>query len=240
MVDRTVSVKLDLDIASYLANLRLAKAGTKDFADQNRNQIRDLGKSNTDLTSAIRGVGKESESTAKKIVTDNESVSKSYRGTRLWVAGLTAALSNLPAIVAPALGLLMAVPGALAVAGVSAGVTAVAVRGVGDAFAALSKGDFDKIAKEMNELAPSARSFVMEVRNLRGEWNLLARSTQDAFFAQLNGQLTQLTSRTMPMLMSSLPRVSAAVWDVVKGVSDWATCSTGSRRSCWQRRPAAS
>jgi hypothetical protein len=230
VADRTVSVKLELDIAQYLANLRIARQATKQFADGAGTHIKELESSNKTLAKAVEQVGEAAEGSEKKTVASNKRVSSSYRDTRLWVTALTAALTNLPAIVAPALGLLMAVPGALATAGITAGTTAIALHGVGDAFKAIGKGDVEKIAQSMGKLAPSARDFVLEVQSVRGAWNELTKSTQGAFFSGFTGGLTELTHKTLPMLNVELPQVGAALGGVVNDFERWATKSETIRR----------
>lgn len=221
MADRVVSVKLELDVAGYLAKLREAQTATKNFGDSGS-----AGVSKTDgevkkLGDDVENVGNKSDTVRKKTEGNETANQHTYSRTRGQVLAITALLTNLPAIVAPALGLLLAVPGAIALAGVAAGTTGLAVKGLGDAFKGLSSNDVDKIAKSMDTLAPSAQAFVHEVQGVRSEWGHLQDAVQQETFAPIVGKLGQLGTTILPMLNVELPQIGRSIGNIAAGTADW-------------------
>jgi phage-related protein len=141
-------------------------------------------------------------------------------GRSLWkglVAGFgVAAAAFMPTLIALAVELVAALApavAALSAALVPAIFTAVgamaalklATSGVGaalkDAFDPKKAAQFNE---ELKKLAPAARSFVMEVKNLHGAWKQVQQDVQQAFFQPLKGALTQLSNNLLPTLHRGL------------------------------------
>lgn len=85
-----------------------------------------------------------------------------------------------------------------------------ATSGVGAAI----KASFDpKNAAAFNEamkkLAPAARSFVMEIKNLHPAFHQLQQDVQQTFFVQLQGVLTRVSNTLLPTLRTGLHQLSA-------------------------------
>lgn len=95
--------------------------------------------------------------------------------------------------VGPGLKILAGFPPLLFATVTAAGVAIAAFRGIGDAFKAINSGDIKKLQEAMRELSPAAQSVVREFSAMRPALSGLRREIQDAFFAQLSGQLTDLS-----------------------------------------------
>lgn len=88
-----------------------------------------------------------------------------------------------------------------------------AFNGVGDALKAGLKGDVEVLAKAMEKLSPAARAFVQETLNIAPAWREVRAAVQEAFFAQLAGDMERLT-RAAPALKTALSGIAAALGDV--------------------------
>jgi hypothetical protein len=85
-----------------------------------------------------------------------------------------------------------------------------ATSGVGAAL----KDAFDPTkAKQFNaalqKLAPAARSFVLEIKNLHPAFHQLQQDVQQVFFVQLQGVLTRVAHQLLPTLRTGLRQLSA-------------------------------
>lgn len=138
------------------------------------------------------------------------------RTQKLILAVGTASLSALPAIaalataveqVAPAAAL--AAPSLLAVA-LAGGAVKLAMVGVGDAV----KSAFDpetspeELTKALEDLAPAARKFVLELQRMRGGLKDIQQSVQQNFFANFDVALRTLGDRTLPIFARALNNAS--------------------------------
>lgn len=105
-------------------------------------------------------------------------------------ASATQSILALTAALAPAVGILAAVP-AVALTTVAAfGALKLAVSGVGDAFSAGLTGDAKKFEEALENLSPAAQSVAREVRDLKPAFDDLRKTVQDRFFAQIAGDIT--------------------------------------------------
>lgn len=154
-------------------------------------------------------------------------------GSSLWKglsAGLSAAAALfLPALIAVAVELVAALaPAATALAAtlpaaigtaIAAGVALkLAFNGVGDAL----KNAFDpakaaQFNEAMKKLAPSARAFVTEIRNLHPAFHDLQQDVQQVFFTQLQGTLTRVSRTLLPTLHAGLVTISGDLGKVGNG-----------------------
>lgn len=118
---------------------------------------------------------------------------------------------ELVAALAPAaLALSATIPAAIFTTVTAMAVLKMATSGIKDAL----KDAFDpKKAKQFDEamkkLAPSARSFVMEIKNLHPAFHQLQQDVQQTFFVQLQGVLTRVSSKLLPTLRTGLHQVAA-------------------------------
>jgi phage-related protein len=141
-------------------------------------------------------------------------------GDSLW-KGLSKGLSMAASLFLPALiGLALELVAALAPAIVALGATlpaamfaaigiaatlGMAFKGVGDALKnAFDPANAEKFNKAMEKLAPSARDFVMEIKNLAPAFRKLQQDVQQVFFNQLEGTLTRISRQLLPTLHKGL------------------------------------
>lgn len=94
--------------------------------------------------------------------------------------------------VGPALGILAGLPPLILATVAAAGIAVTAFQGFGTAIKAIGKGDLEKINAAMQDLSPAARSVVREFVAIQPALSGLRREVQDAFFAQLAGQFTEV------------------------------------------------
>jgi phage-related protein len=131
-------------------------------------------------------------------------------GAALFLPALIAVAVELVAALAPAATALAAtLPAAIATA-ITAGVALkLAFDGVGgalkNAFDPAKAAQFDEA---MKKLTPSARAFVMEIKNLHPAFKQLQQDVQEVFFAQLSGTLTRVSKTLLPTLHTGLTQIS--------------------------------
>ena len=122
--------------------------------------------------------------------------------------GALIALGGAALDLAGAVGLL---PAAGAAAGAVFGALALTFNGVGEAVEALAEGDLEEIEEALENLSPSARRFARELDSLRGPFNRLRATVQEAFFTEFVGDLTRLSRDLLPTLREGLADVSGAL-----------------------------
>jgi hypothetical protein len=85
-----------------------------------------------------------------------------------------------------------------------------ATQGVGAALkTAFDPSKADQFNAAMKKLAPAARSFVMEIKNLHPAFHQLQQDVQQTFFVQLQGVLTRTATTLLPTLRRGLHQLSA-------------------------------
>jgi hypothetical protein len=120
-------------------------------------------------------------------------------GVELVAALAPAALAlagTIPAAIFTAVGALAALK--LATSGVGAALK--------DAFDPSKAAQFNEA---MKKLAPAARSFVLEIKNLHPAFHQLQQDVQQTFFVQLQGVLTRVATTLLPTLRTGLRQLSA-------------------------------
>lgn len=128
----------------------------------------------------------------------------------LFLPVLIALAVELVAALAPAVTALAGtLPAAISTAIVSAVALKMAFQGVGGAlktaFDPTKAAQFDAA---MKKLAPSARQFVMEIKNLHPAFHQLQQDVQQVFFNQLEGTLTNVSRALLPTLHKGLVGIS--------------------------------
>lgn len=142
-------------------------------------------------------------------------------GLAATVGKLTVVASAIPAVAALTSGLVQMGPAAAVAApallmAASAGAALkIGMSGLGDALA----GDADA----MKDLAPSARSFVKEVRALGPAWEKVQQSVQGALFDKLGTSLKTTAKSVLPVLKTQLTSTATALNGMGKEVLTTAT-----------------
>jgi hypothetical protein len=147
----------------------------------------------------------------------------SKAGAGLGKVGLAGMLAGLPGIAsagAAGVGLLSAT----VLSGAAAfGTMKLATVGVGDAMTAVADGDAAKLDEAMSDLTAEAQTFVREYQRVRGVLDQVGDATQSALFAQLAGDLEQLTGTYIPVLLRQAPALAREVGAIGTDFADWAT-----------------
>ncbi|MBA9005913.1 hypothetical protein [Thermomonospora cellulosilytica] len=106
------------------------------------------------------------------------------------LAGLTAVAAGLIGVLAPTVEILAGLPAAVLLAGAAFGTLRLALLGVGEAFSTALTGSAEEFEKTLENLSPAAQRVAREVRALQPEFERLRNTVQDAFFQQLEGDIT--------------------------------------------------
>lgn len=117
----------------------------------------------------------------------------SARVGRPLLIALAAMSSAVVGQLGPATGIVAGIAPLLGAVTVGAGVAAVAVLGLSDAFSAISDANFEKLDAAMQRLSPAAQALVREFAAMRPELRGLQQDIANAFLGQLAGQITNVT-----------------------------------------------
>lgn len=118
-------------------------------------------------------------------------------------------------------GLMLAGAGAAGVLAPALVAVSMATKGVGDAWSASTEKGEEYQAK-LDELSPSAAAAVQEAVALRTAWSAVGDAVQEAAFAPVVGDLSQLSNNIIPALKADLPDVAAEVGNVASDMMEWA------------------
>ncbi|KAA9379602.1 hypothetical protein F5972_08070 [Microbispora cellulosiformans] len=100
--------------------------------------------------------------------------------------------TRLSAALAPAAGIVAALPAGALQAAAAVGTLRLGLVGVSDAIEAAFTGDLQDFQEAMQRLSPAARAMAVELRGVRPELEALRLSVQEALFAPLQGEITRL------------------------------------------------
>lgn len=136
------------------------------------------------------------------------------------VAGLVSEGTQLAAALEPGLQAIGLFPAALSVATASITTFAVAFRGMGTAFDAVSEGKPEKIAQAMEKLTPAAQKVVREFEKLLPQLTGVRKAVQQAFFAPLVGDLTNLGEALLGPVQRGMSAAGAAAGRLTSGLAE--------------------
>lgn len=142
-------------------------------------------------------------------------------------AGAAQSILALTAALAPAAGLLAAGPAVILGYAAATGTLKLALTGVSDAFGAALTGSAKEFNKSLEDLSPAARAAANEVRALKPAFDELRTSVQDAFFQQIEGDITKAATALQGPLLASLTNVSSAWGVAAQGVLAYVQSSQG-------------
>jgi len=123
---------------------------------------------------------------------------------------------SLTAALAPAVGIVAALPGALSAVGAAGATAAVGLNGMGAAFKAIADGDPAKIAEAMGKLAPSARAFVTETVGIGKAFDPIRQVVQERLFDGLDVSLRNLATASLPTLRTGMSDVAESLNGVAR------------------------
>lgn len=151
------------------------------------------------------------------------------RGSRPLVAAIAVLTAEITTGFGPALGIIAAAPPLFVGAAAAAGVLVAAFAGMGDAFKAVSDADFEKLQESMQRLSPAARSLVREFAAMRPELLALQRDIQNAFFAGLQGEITDLTRAFTGPLRAGILGTATSLGQLARAFTDTLVSAEGIR-----------
>lgn len=126
-------------------------------------------------------------------------------------AAATQAIVAFGAAVAPAAGIVAALPAGLTVAAAGAATLSVALSGVSDVLKSGLSGDMADFDKAVSNLAPNAQIVAKEFRAFVPAIQELRSTVQDAFFAPLQGQLQSIAATLIGPISSGMTAAAGAL-----------------------------
>lgn len=153
----------------------------------------------------------------------------SLRGSRALTIGIASLVAELTTNFGPALSIVAAAPPLFSALVTSVIAVVAAFRGMGDAFKAVNDADFEKLEESMARLSPAARSFVREFAQFRPQLSALRRDIQDAFFANLQGELGELVTAFNGPLRNGIIGTANSLGKLARGFTDTLTSAEGIR-----------
>jgi len=232
---RSVTVRFDADIASYLAKAELVRKATDHAVPDSRNitasnqalkttetRLDGVARSGTRATTTTRALGREVDSTSRKFDNGAKSIDR-YSG-RLGVF-LDIALGIGPAlipIVAEAIPLTAALGANLTFVAAGGGTAVLALHGVGDALTAMNKyaleptdANLEALHQKLDKLPPSAQRLVLQLHRLIPEFQALQRSAADGFLPGLSAGIRSAAD-DLPLLERLLHGVGLELGDLAR------------------------
>jgi phage-related protein len=236
------------DVSRFAAQLRrdlnAAVAGIRIDADSLGRQISDSISDGVDQANVeLLRLGQQADSTFEQSGRSSDRLSRRMQtiGSALKFAGrylakftvgtlliggigaaagaATGQLLGLVGVLAQTSGAIVAVPAAIGVAVAAIGTLKIATSGFGDALKAAASGDLEKFDKAVEGLSPVAKTLAAELRAVIPAMTGLKNASQDAFSAQLVGQISATAAVLTGPLKVGLTGVAAEWGNVVKGVA---------------------
>lgn len=128
------------------------------------------------------------------------------------IAGASSIVTLVSAInaLAPAVGIVAALPAVALGAAAAIGALKIALSGVGDAFKAGLSGDAKAFEKSLEGLSPAAQRTAREVRALKPAFDDLKKTVQDSFFRKIEGDLKATAEALGGPLKTGLADIAGA------------------------------
>jgi prefoldin subunit 5 len=87
---------------------------------------------------------------------------------------------------------------------------AVALKGVGEGISAVMSGDMNQLNETLKNLAPSARTFLLILKEFAPQFKLLQKIVQETFFAEFANNMRGLLKNILPLLTKGMALVASA------------------------------
>ena len=112
------------------------------------------------------------------------------------------------------------VPAALSAGAATMGTMHLATLGFSDTLSALTSGDLEKFAEQIQSLSPNAQQAVLTIQNLLPQLKGLQQATQDAFFADTGSMIQKLVQGYSPMVQQMTTGIASAMNQAMGSVVD--------------------
>lgn len=152
------------------------------------------------------------------------------------LGGVAAGVVAIAGAAAQAAGAAVSLGGVLAAAGLGAGVSVLASRGLTDAFEAQAKAQEElsrtglvsaatqaDLKASMDALAPSAREIVTEVQALAPAWSAMQNAVQGRFFEGLAASMRSVSDAVLPTLTERFTQTAAVIGGALGRFAEFAS-----------------
>lgn len=119
------------------------------------------------------------------------------------------------------------VPAALSAGAATMGTMHMATLGFSDTLSALTSGDLEKFAEQIQSLSPNAQQAVLTIQNLLPQLKGIQQATQDAFFADSGQMISSLVSAYGPAVQALTTSIAGSMNEAMKTVFNTITSSGG-------------
>lgn len=139
------------------------------------------------------------------------------------LASAAVSAGNFVAAIAPAAGLVAALPGVILGAAGAMVTFKLALSGVSDAISAGFSGDMEKFNEALSKLAPNAQKAVKAIVALKPGLDTLKKSVQENFFAGFDTAIKDLATQYLPVLQKQLPAIASSLGTFATNFADAAS-----------------
>lgn len=183
------------------------------------------------LGRALKGASRDAESLNRhlKSVGSFGATGAKFTGIALGasVLGASAASSaasivSFTAALAPAGGIVAALPVGILGLAAAVGTLKVATSGMGDAFSAALSGDIEQFNEAIEDLSPAARAVATEFRNIAPVLDDLKTSVQDSLFKPLTGEITATAAALAGPLKTGMSGVATELGKIGASIGQFA------------------
>jgi len=142
------------------------------------------------------------------------------------LAGLVPVVVALVSALAAASNALLALPAAGAALVAIFGTLKAATAGVGDALGAVADGDAKKLDEALRKLSPSARSFVLAVRDIKPAFDKMQLGVQERLFKGLGDRVRLVATALLPQLGAGFQKLGTDLNSMARSVLDFGRSSS--------------
>lgn len=229
--------RLDVDTGRLNAQINRNLRSTADTASRTLSEIPRAARGAFEGTArsaerAGRRIGDAFRDTLRRVRRTFDRLSNALFAFRSRVIGLGAAITIALAGVLAALdeltGLLLPLPALLSMIGAAVATFTVATRGMSDAFEA-AFGDAEEFEEALEGLAPAAQSVAREFRTLVPLFERIGIDVQQAFWAQLDGTLTDVAQNLAGPVRSGMAAVATQMGRIAAEIGEFAASTDTAR-----------
>lgn len=198
---------------------RIRDAKTGRFVQTAEDTFSEIGKKAGEA--AARGTGDELENgLLKRIRSLSGTLAPPFvRTIGAWVVALTPVISQLGAVLLPAVGLLAGIIPVAIGAAASLGILHVAFNGVGKAIKDIN-GPAKTFQADLKKLGPGARAFVLEIKGIQKPLKQFRDQIQESFFGKFAGTVTMLAKTLLPALHDVILSIASTLGGIGKAIGE--------------------
>lgn len=138
------------------------------------------------------------------------------------ISSLATGVIGLIGVLGQASGVVGLLPAALLAVKAATATVQLGLKGVGDSFKALASGDAAAFQESLKNLAPAARSFMVEINKIKPAFDKMQLGVQERLFAGLSGSVQQLAQRYLPIAAQLFGDLATDMNKAAKSAVDFA------------------